>query len=107
MIDYLLEIQKENKKLTEVFNVLWEMTKDEQKESFSEATASMREEKSAWMTKDECIEKLLNMSDEKFEEFIVFVKASEHLTVNKEWFIPPYLKFKLTPYGDRWSGQHF
>lgn len=36
------------------------------------------------MTKDECIEKLLNMSDEKFEEFIVFVKASEHLTVNKE-----------------------
>lgn len=47
VIDYLLEIQKENKKLTEVFNVLWEMTKDEQKESFSEATASMREEKSA------------------------------------------------------------
>lgn len=41
IIDYLVEIQKENEKLTEAFNVLWEIIKNEQKESYSEATASM------------------------------------------------------------------
>ena len=38
IIDYLVEIQKENKKLTDAFNILWEMVKNEPKESYSEAT---------------------------------------------------------------------
>ena len=42
VIDYLVEIQKENEKLTEAFNVLWEMVKNEPKESYNEATASIQ-----------------------------------------------------------------